>query len=1461
LINTLDDMEGSGAPDTSPDNQFFDLDLGEQTVGLRFQNVFVDQGAVITSAYIEFVAVDSDSTTTNLTIEGEANDNAAPFSGASPVTSRTGTTNTVAWNSIPAWTNGTHYNSPDISSIVQEIVDRSGWSNGNAMVFRITGSGERDANSRDNSSTLMPILHIVSDTTQGKVYYGYFNPDYFYEYGSGIFTPAYKKESYSANSWTVRAFDSATETLSASTTSLSSASIEAGLWDGNWLNWLSMRRVDVLRKVMVGGLSHTRGSGGKQTVNGEDPENWAWFNDWNKSFNSTGNMPACPYHGDYSYEIEDDGNIYVDGDVYDVEVQKEPAIEPQDFDSSGKELVGVLQRIGAKARWGNTWYNRGDWDRSGGTVENSIDGSSIEDLVLDLQNRRCTTSTPLAETLYTVTQYFKQENVQGGLGYPSDVLPSPVSLGGVNDPYYDATAMEMVPCAKSFVILLTDGGSTSDSRIPNGLKDYDNDGNDASGCSDCSTNYLDDVAYYARTQDLRPDLDGNQHLNLYTIFAFAEDATARSLLMDAARNGGFIDRNENNEPDGDYTSPAEDRLEWDKDGDAIPDTYFEASDGYAMEARLLAAITDILKQAASGTAASVLSTNNQGAGNSVQAYFRPLVQKDFEEAKWYGFMQSLWVDPWGNLREESTGPDTPGTYSLNLYNSSNTNTAGAEVDKIVEFFFDEDNSKTKIRRYTAHYLYNPSHGDKDTCEAPPQDCTTSSEILAMDPLDAVDATGAILDTINPIFEAGERLSIKNPDDRNIYTYLDKDQNGTVDSGEEVEFTTGNSSSLTPYLGVRDGTTWGDSGVKLGTSHADRVNNLIEWTRGTDISGLRDRTLDGTTWRLGDIISSTPMMVGMPQEFYHELYGDLDYLDFIKSAKTRETVIYTGANDGMLHAFTSWKSTKDADGNLSYVQPSGTSEDIGDELWAYIPQSVLPHLKWNAMTDYTHTYFVDGPVRVFDAKILPNGTHYNDTDGDPNFGTFLVFGLGLGGKNITVNEDFGSGTLTERTFSPSYVMMDVTDPRNPKLMWERTYAELGHTTSPPAPVHIGSRKGSGKWYLVFGSGPTDYDGLSTQNGHVFVVDMATGEPVGSGGNDWIATSSQLSYFNEPLVLDLFQSHNADAIFMANNYLNGGEWESDVWKIAVPCTKCEWDVDGDGNPKFDVLKDELEYQADPTQWVVDQDFFHADGPVTAQLTSTVDPLDNLLLYFGTGRFISEDDRQDASRQYLYGVKDPFFNKEKYDGSAYHSYASASALPLDASDLLASDTIESVTTATAGSYVTGYGAGTMPFLEFVEKVRKDENGWSLSLLESTTDPSERIITQSAILGGIVLTPTFTPTTEICGMGGDTTFVGVFYETGTGYTEQLFDIETLRYTTVGGDPAEIIEIRDDDFYKGMPAPKAVFHGGKESGAKISTQVGTGEFVNIQVDPAYYFKSMIAEWWDDPNQAPTIINNTCIDW
>jgi uncharacterized repeat protein (TIGR02543 family) len=48
-----------------------------------------------------------------------------------------------------------------MASVIQEIVNRPGWSSGNALVVIITGSGERVAESHDGDPDGAPLLHVV----------------------------------------------------------------------------------------------------------------------------------------------------------------------------------------------------------------------------------------------------------------------------------------------------------------------------------------------------------------------------------------------------------------------------------------------------------------------------------------------------------------------------------------------------------------------------------------------------------------------------------------------------------------------------------------------------------------------------------------------------------------------------------------------------------------------------------------------------------------------------------------------------------------------------------------------------------------------------------------------------------------------------------------------------------------------------------------------------------------------------------------------------------------------------------------------------------------------------------------------------------------------------------------------------------------------------------------------------
>ena len=71
----------------------------------------------------------------------------------------------VAWTTLDEA--GPDRQTPDIASVIQEIVDRQGWSNGNSLVVIITGTGERVAESFDGVSAAAPLLHVEYITGNG----------------------------------------------------------------------------------------------------------------------------------------------------------------------------------------------------------------------------------------------------------------------------------------------------------------------------------------------------------------------------------------------------------------------------------------------------------------------------------------------------------------------------------------------------------------------------------------------------------------------------------------------------------------------------------------------------------------------------------------------------------------------------------------------------------------------------------------------------------------------------------------------------------------------------------------------------------------------------------------------------------------------------------------------------------------------------------------------------------------------------------------------------------------------------------------------------------------------------------------------------------------------------------------------------------------------------------------------
>ncbi|MCK4417516.1 MAG: hypothetical protein KAV99_05065 [Candidatus Latescibacteria bacterium] len=1197
----------------------------------------------------------------------------------------------------------------------------------------------------DNSGSMNEQAY-TGNYVHGTKYYGYFEPYEKYTYGSNVFTRN-----------------------------------AGGAWDGNFLNWLTMRRVDVARKVLMGGLATSRQGGGNQTNIGETP---AQNNrDFIKAYDDTDGVTPFAAGTTHTYLV-DGGNFCIDDDgdgncdavntTYVIKVDKDMVTYPDEapnFDDDGN-LAGVLQKVSSKARWGNEFFNYGTGNNeSGGYIASTI-GTNMASLITDLQNQACNTWTPLAEAYYVAVQYFKQEDPQAGLHYPNNAAPN-ANVG--DDPFYNGT--EFVHCAKGFVILLTDGASTMDMMIPDFLKDYDNDNNDPGTYSDSGSDYLDDIALYARTTDLRSstvgktELDGDQNLILYTIYAFGNDPSAENLLKNAAKNGGFIDKNGNNLPDL--------QEEWDEDNDGDPDTYYKADNGYKLESELLKAINDILEKAASGTAVSVLATSGEGEANLVQAYFRPVVTSGTKDIKWVGYLQSLWVDSYGNLRE-----DTVHDYILN-----------ENEDDIITYFTDPGTGDTMIKRY-------PAGGGSPVEET--------------------------LEEISPLWEAGKLLAQRNPGDREIFTYIDINEDGVVDQATEVVgFHTGSANSIKPYLGVKDGATWGH----LGSTHNDRVDNVINYIRGSEIAGLRTRTIDGAVWKLGDIVHSTPVSIAKPPDNFHIIYSDESYQGYYDANKNRETVVYVGANDGMLHAFTSGKY----DPVLRKYTSAG-AESIGDELWAYIPQCLLPHLKWLPDPGYTHVYYVDLKPKIFDAKIIDQG------GGVYGWGTILLGGLNMGGKDISVeNHDFDNDGQDDddRDFKSSYFCMDITDPRNPRLLWERTYQNLGLTTCYPAIAKVGDN-----WFAIFGSGPNGCDGESTQTGHIFVVNLINGVACSTGNScidpavppaftdRWLFQTGQSNAFmGSPASLDKNLNYNVDAIYIGETYFSANQWKGKLHKITVP-----WTSGG----AYDGV-DTSNYSDNPLQWTRSSLFDAGDSPITAAPALSIDGLDNAWIYVGTGRYFNDDDKTNSDPQYIFGIKDPFYNPEHkpapdgfFADNCYHNYSNSSALELDPSDLLNADNYDII----EGSRDVWDGANPLAggWEALLNLAREQKDGWKRSL----TTSRERVIVKPSILGGTVFVPSFVPNADICGFGGDSYLYALYYETGTAYYKPVFTNGTEPVVKGGENMEKVL----DHIKLGCGMSSSVgMHAGREDGARTFIQQSTGVVEQFDVDPALNIKSGLRSW------------------
>ena len=250
--------------------------------------------------------------------------------------------------------------------------------------------------------------------------------------------------------------------------------------------------------------------------------------------------------------------------------------------------------------------------------------------------------------------------------------------------------------------------------------------------------------------------------------------------------------------------------------------------------------------------------------------------------------------------------------------------------------------------------------------------------------------------------------------------------------------------------------------------------------GTNGANGEFRERPQTAGKLGDIVHSTPVFVGKPH-FIGRDYGAYPtdpYSSFVTANQNRTQLVYTGANDGMLHAFRT---------------------DTGAEHFAYVPNNVVQSLPNLTDPNYTHQYYVDLTPSVNDIYMTPtSGTN----SGAASWNTVLVGGLGKGGKG--------------------YFALNVTEPNDldseadaaANVMWEFTEADdgavgnsdLGYSYSEPLiAMSNAAANGNQRWVAIFGNG---YNSTSAGgNAHLYVLFIEAGQDgVWTANSDFIKVNT-------------------------------------------------------------------------------------------------------------------------------------------------------------------------------------------------------------------------------------------------------------------------------------------------------------------------------------------------------------------
>jgi len=355
-----------------------------------------------------------------------------------------------------------------------------------------------------------------------------------------------------------------------------------------------------------------------------------------------------------------------------------------------------------------------------------------------------------------------------------------------------------------------------------------------------------------------------------------------------------------------------------------------------------------------------------------------------------------------------------------------------------------------------------------------------------------------------------------------------------------------------------------------------ASNRLNYLRGDTTNEIHNSgTFRDRTHILGDIVDSGPLYIGASNGPY---MADPSYQTFAAGTASRESMLYVGANDGMLHAF---------------------DTTTGNEKFAFIPNGVFSNLNTLTSSTYNldHHFFVDGSPSAGDVKFSDGTWH-----------TVLVGGLNDGGQSIYALDITNPSAITNETNLSSSVL------------WEFTDANLGLTYSRPVLAETNvtavANANPNGFLVFFGSGYNNSSG----DDYVYAVNPETGKLVTSidlcAAVAGACNSALANGLSSAVVVN-----RGGNVSQPVDTLYAGDLQGNLWKVDI----------SNSNPAGWVVS--LLFQA--------VDASSNPQPITVtpavSLAPTFPGVIGTVVYFGTGQYLGVPDQTTTQTQSFYAVLD--------------------------------------------------------------------------------------------------------------------------------------------------------------------------------------------------------------------------------